>query len=483
MTEHRTEPHYAEGLQGHFQQVQRLLEKHAVATAVTLSPEAPDAESAQPALQPAAALIGLHTLLKELHPADIAGILAALPIEQRLLVWSQVETERDGEILIEVAEAVRASLLTSMSRDTLRAAAAQLDSDEIAVLAQDLPQPVMRDVFKSLSVDEREQLRAAMSHPPDAVAALMDFDMLTIRADVTLEAVARYLRRFDILPSHTDQLFVVDRDDQFQGTLPLNKLLRNEPGLVVSALMDTDTITLRPDDKGRQAAQAFERYNLVSAPVVDEDGKLLGRVTINAVVDFIRAESENNALHRAGLQKAEDPFASIWKSAQNRWLWLALNLCSVFIAARVISSFADSIKELVALAVLMPIVAGSAAYTGNQTATLITRFLALGQVHPADTRRLLGKELAVSALHGLVWGGSAGGFAYLLYQNLALALLVTGAMLLTQLLGALAGTLIPLTLQKFGRDPAAGASVLLGTITTSGGFLIFLGLANVFLLH
>lgn len=478
MTEHRTEPHYTEDLQGHFREVQRLLEQHALATAEISGIER--SQSVRPLPPP---LSELHNLLNELHPADIASILAALPIEQRLQVWSQVETERDGEILIEVPEAVRASLLSGMSRDTLRATAAQLDSDEIAALAHDLPQPVMREVFKSLSIEEREQLRAAMSYPPDAVAALMDFDMLTIRADVTLEAVARYLRRFDDLPGHTDQLFVVDRDDQFQGALPLNKLLVNEPELVVSALMDTHTITLRPDDKGRQAAQAFERYNLVSAPVVDEDGKLLGRLTINAVVDFIRAESENNALHRAGLQATEDPFASIWQSAQNRWLWLALNLCSVFIAARVISSFADSIKELVALAVLMPIVVGVAGYSSNQTATLITRFLALGQVHPADMRRLLAKELALSAWHGLVWGGSAGGFAYLLYQNLALALVVTGAILLTQLLGALAGTLIPLTLHKFGRDPAAGASVLLGTITTSGGILILLGLASIFLLH
>ncbi len=484
MTEISKEPHYTENVQEYLQQVQRLLEKHALVTTVAHQQEIPRAERHElvDLLLQKRHLVELQDKLNELHSADIAFILEALPIEQRLLVWDLVKAERDGDILIEVSDAVRESLIAAMSREELREAAEQLDTDEIADLAPDLPQSVMRDVFKSLSIEEREQLRAAMSYPQDAVGALMDFDMVTIREDVTLEVVSRYLRRFDSLPDHTDQLFVVDRDDQFKGVLPLNRLLVNEPDVEVAVLMLTDTITLHPDDKAEQAAQAFERYDLVSAPVVDEDGKLLGRVPVNAVVDFIRSESESDVLNLAGLREEEDIFASVWKSAKNRWLWLALNLCTAFFASRVIGGFEETIAQFVALAALMPIVAGIAGNSGNQTITIIIRSLALGQINPGNARRLLFKELAISLLNGLVWGGIAGGFAYLLYKSVPLGLVMTGAMLLNLLLGALVGMLIPLTMQRFGRDPAIGSSVLLTAITDSGGFFIFLGLATIFLI-
>ncbi len=484
MTEISKETHYTENVQEHLQQVQRLLEKHALVTSVAQQQEIPRAERQElvDLLLQKRHLSELQEKLNELHPADIAFILEAMPIEQRLLVWDLVKADRDGEILIEVSDAVRESLIAAMSREELREAAEQLDTNEIADLAHDLPQSVMRDVFKSLSIEEREQLRAAMSYPEDAVGALMDFDMVTIREDVTLEVVSRYLRRFDNLPDHTDQLFVLDRDDQFKGVLPLNQLLLNEPEMAVSALMLTDTITLHPDDKAQKAAQAFERYDLVSAPVVDEDGKLLGRVPVNAVVDFIRAESESDVLNLAGLREEEDIFASVWKSAKNRWMWLALNLCTAFFASRVIGGFEHTIEKFVALAALMPIVAGIAGNSGNQTITIIIRSLALGQINPGNARQLLAKELAISLLNGLVWGGIAGGFAYLLYKSVPLGLVMTGAMLLNLLLGALVGMLIPLTMQRLGRDPAIGSSVLLTAITDSGGFFIFLGLATIFLI-
>jgi magnesium transporter len=338
-------------------------------------------------------------------------------------------------------------------------------------------------VFKSLSSEEREQLRSAMSYPEDAVGALMDFDMVTIREDVTLEVVSRYLRRFDELPDHTDQLFVVDRDDIFKGVLPLNLLLVNEPEMEVSALMVADTIKLQPDDKADQAAQAFERYDLVSAPVVDEDGKLVGRVTVNTVVDYIRSESESDVLNLAGLREEEDIFASVWKSAQNRWTWLALNLCTAFFASRVIGSFEGTIEKFVALATLMPIVAGIAGNSANQTTTIIIRSLALGQITTANARRLISKELAIAGLNGLVWGGVAGLFAYFLYHDIQLGLVMTSAILLNLLLGALVGIFIPLLMQKLGRDPAIGSSVMLTAVTDSGGFFIFLGLATIFLMR
>ena len=468
------EPHYTENVQDHLQQVQHLLENQALAESVVHQQDIPHTERH---------VTELREKLSVLHPADIAYILEALPIDQRLLVWNLVKAERDGEILIEVSDAVRESLIATMSRDELREAAEQLDTDEIADLAPDLPLGVMRDVFKSLSIEEREQLRAAMSYPENAVGALMDFDMVTIREDVTLEVVSRYLRRFDELPDHTDQLFIVDRDDRFKGVLPLNRLLVNEPELEVAGLMIVETITLHPDDKADQAAHAFERYNLVSAPVVDEDGNLLGRVTVNTVMDFIRAESESDVLNLAGLREEEDIFASVWKSAKNRWLWLALNLCTAFFASRVIGSFEGTIGKFVALATLMPIVAGIAGNSANQTTTIIIRSLALGQITPANARRMINKELAIGALNGLVWGGVAGLFAYLLYQNILLGIILTSAILLNLLLGAMAGLLIPLSMQRMGRDPAIGSSVMLTAITDSGGFFIFLGLSTIFLTH
>ena len=456
--------------------MQHLLDQHALVEAVAHQQELPRAERHEliDHVLHKHHLAGLHEKLDSLHSADIAYILEALPIEQRLLVWDLVKADRDGEILIEVSDAVRESLIAAMSREELREAAEQLDTDEIADLAPDLPQAVMHDVFKSLSIEEREQLRAAMSYPEDAVGALMDFDMVTIREDVTLEVVSRYLRRFDELPDHTDQLFVVDRDDIFKGVLPLHRLLVNEPDMAVGALMIADTVKLRPDNKAEQAAQAFERYDLVSAPVVDEDGKLVGRVTVNTAMDYIREESDSDAFNLAGLRGEEDLFASVWKSVKNRWAWLAVNLVTAFIASRVIGVFEGSIEKLVALAALMPIIAGIGGNSGNQTITMIVRALAMGQINAGNARKLLAKEIGVSALNGLVWGSVVGVFAFLIYQSIPLGLVMTLAMMLNLLLAGVLGVLIPLTMHKLGRDPARGASVMITAVTDSGGFFIFL---------
>lgn len=424
----------------------------------------------------------LQRKLEGLPPADIACILEALPIAQRLRMWNLVNSEHDGEILLDVSDAVRESLLATMNRKELLAAAGQLDANEIADLAPNLPQSVMRDVFKSQSIEEREHLRAAMSYPQDAVGALMDFNMIHVREDVTLEVVSRYLRHFDELPLHTDQLFVVDRDDVFKGVLPISLIVVNEPEVLVRNLMLTDTIQLHPDDKADQAAQAFERYNLVSAPVVDEDGKLIGRVTENVVLNFIRSESENGLLNQAGLRKEEDIFASAWESMQNRGAWLALNLCAAFIASRVIGEFENTIEKFVAVATLLPIVAVIACNSASQTAAIIIRSLARGQVTPDNARRLMLKELAISGLNGLVWGSSAGLFAYFLYRSAPLGIVMTSAMLLNLIVSAIVGMAIPLTMQKLGRDPATGSSVVITALTASVSFFIFLGLATIFLI-
>ena len=423
----------------------------------------------------------LQKKLEALHPPDIAYILEALPRDRRLRVWDLVKADRDGEILLEVSEPVRESLIAHMEPEELVAAAEQLDTDEIADLAPDLPDDVMDDVFKALPVEEREQLRAAMSYREDAVGALMDFDLVTVREDVTLEVVLRYLRRLDELPDHTDQVFVVDRREALKGALPINRLLVNDPEVLVRDVMKADMLVLHANDDAQDAAQAFERYDLVTAPVMDENGKLVGRVSVDAVLDFIRARAEVERLNLGGLREEEDIFSTVWASARNRWTWLAVNLVTAFVASRVISIFEGTIEKLVALATLMPIVAGIGGNSGNQTITMLVRAIALGQVNPANAKKMLTKEIAIALLNGLVWGGIIGLFAMLLYHSVALGLVMTAAMMLNLLVAALFGVFIPLLMMKFGRDPAVGSSVLITAITDSGGFFIFLGLATIFL--
>ncbi|KXS33544.1 MAG: Magnesium transporter [Candidatus Gallionella acididurans] len=483
MTDTSQDRHYTENVQNKLKQVESLLNKLALLEKIIHRQDLPreDRHSLVDTLAHRQHLAALRLKLDSLHPADIAYILEALPIERRLQVWDLVKTERDGKILVEVSEPVRESLITSMNREELDAAAGRLDTDEIADLAPDLPHDVMHDVFKSLSIEEREQLHAAISYSGDSVGALMDFNMIHIRDDATLELVSRYLRRFDELPDHTDQLFVVDRDDCFKGVLPLNRIVVNEPEVAVGKLIITDTLQLHPDEKAEQAALAFERYGLVSAPVVDEDGKLVGRVTVDVVLDFIRTGTENDLLNQAGLREKEDIFAPVWESAKNRWTWLALNLCTVFFASRVIGSFEGTIVKFVALATLLPIVAGIARNSANQTTAIILRSLSMGQITRDNARRLLLKELAIGVLNGLVWGGVSGLFAYFLYHSVSLGIVMTSAMLLNLMVGATASVAIPLIMQKLGRNPAIGSSVLITAITDSGGFFIFLGLATIFL--
>jgi magnesium transporter len=426
-------------------------------------------------------LVELQKKLDDLHPADVAYVLEALPLDQRLIVWDLVKAGRDGEILLEVSDAVRETLIEHMDEDELVAATEKLDADQIADLAPDLPREVIEDVFLSLSVEEREQLRSAMSYPEGTVGALMDFDMISIRDDITIEVVLRYLRRLDEMPDHTDQLFVVDRGGLLKGLLPVNRLLVTDPDTVVTAVMHTELTRFLPDEKAQDAAQAFERYDLVSAAVVDASGKLIGRVTVDTVMDYIREETDNDMLSAGGLREEEDLFASVWKSVKNRWTWLAVNLVTAFIASRVIGMFEGSISKLVALAALMPIIAGISGNSGNQTITMIVRALAVGQITGASARKLFAKEFGVSVLNGLIWGGIVGLFAFLIYHSWQLGVVMTGAMVLSLLLAAVMGVTIPLTMQKLGRDPALGSSVMITAITDSGSFFIFLGLATVFL--
>ena len=423
----------------------------------------------------------LRAKLDALHPADIAYLLEALPLEERLAVWNLVKADRDGEILLEVSEAVRESLIEAMDSAELVAAAETLEADELADIAADLPRAVMEDVVQSLSAEERERLRAALSYPEGSVGSLMDFEHVTVRDDVTLEAVTRFLRRLDELPDHTDQLFVVDRAQRLRGTVPLARLIVSDLHLGVGAVMLRDAMKFYAEDSAEDAANAFERYDLVSAPVIDASDTLIGRLTVDAVVDYIRQRSAESRLAEAGLREEEDVFAPVLDSFKNRWAWLAINLVTAFIASRVIGLFEGSIERLVALAALMPIVAGVGGNSGNQTITMIVRALALGQLQHGYWVQLLKKEIGVALLNGVVWGCLLGVVAYLFYGNVALGGVMALAMVLTLMLAATMGVAIPWLRSRFGHDPAVGSSVLITACTDSGGFFIFLGLATLFL--
>lgn len=470
-----------ESLEEHLHQVQALLAKQRLVEDLVHRQEGPRQDLVE-TLVHKQNLAELQKKLDELHPADVAHILEALPLDERLLVWDLVKAERDGEILVEVSDSVRESLIASMDNSELLAAAGTLDTDEIADLAPDLPHDVIQELLTTLDAQKRARLQSALSFPEDSVGALMDFDMVTIRADVTLEVALRYLRRLGELPDQLDKLFVVERDDRLIGVLPLKRLLTADPEATVAAIMVEDFVSFQPDDDAHEAAQAFERYDLVMAPVVDTQKRLIGRLTVDAVVDYIRESADADMLSMAGLKEEEDLFSTVWRSAKNRWMWLAVNLATAFIASRVIGAFEGSIEKLAALAALMPIIAGIGGNTGNQTIALIIRGLALGQITQANAHRLIAKELAIALLNGLVWGSAVGAFAWLLYDNPALGGVMALAMLLNFIVAALAGIFIPMTLERLKRDPAIGSSVLLTFTTDSMGFFIFLGLATLILL-
>ncbi|MBD1552747.1 magnesium transporter [Pseudomonas typographi] len=470
-----------DSLQDRLAQVVELLQRQKAVEDLTLRQDGQQQDRAETQV-PRQDLSELQRKLDDLHSADIAYILEALPLEDRLTVWQLVKAERDGDILLEVSDAVRQNLIADMDDHEILAAAKDMDADELADLAPELPRDVVHELMESLDAQQRERVRSALSYEEDQVGALMDFEMVTLREDVTLEVVLRYLRRLRELPSHTDKVFVIDQEGVLKGVLPIKRLLVNDPDKQVAEVMANDPVTFHPDGDAYEAAQAFERYDLISAPVVDKNNRLIGRLTIDEIVDLIREESESEVLNMAGLREEEDIFASVWRSLRNRWSWLAVNLVTAFVASRVIGLFEDSIAHLVALAALMPIVAGIGGNSGNQTITMIVRAMALDQVGPGSTKRLMRKELGVAVLNGLIWGGVIGVVAWLLYNSWSLGVVMTAAMTLNLILAALMGVLIPMTLARFGRDPAMGSSVMITAMTDSGGFFIFLGLATLFLM-
>jgi magnesium transporter len=424
----------------------------------------------------------LQEKFAHLHPADIAAILESLPLDQRQIAWEAIKTDREGQVLLEVSDAVRQTLISGMEAEELASVASQLNTDEIADIASDIPKRAMLKILRSLNSKDRSDLNAILAYSEHQIGSLMDFGMITIRNDLNLKAVIAYIRKLGKLPSHTDKLFVVDQYDIIQGVLPLQRLLTHRPALQVADVMVTDFVSFQGSQETAEVARAFERYDLISAPIVNEDGKLEGRLCIDSILDFVREKSDEELLSQAGVDEEEDLFSSVWKSARNRWGWLLINIVTAFASTRIIGVFEDVILQLVALASLMPIIAAMGGNTGNQTSMLIIRSLALGQITPANVWRMIRKELTLAMINGVFIGCIMGLLSLLLYRDVALSGVMASAMFINLLVAALVGLGIPLVRHKFGYDPAVGTSVILTAITDSMGFFIFLALARVFLI-
>jgi magnesium transporter len=420
-------------------------------------------------------------MVAAMHPAEVASMLESLPPRQRELVWEFVDKEIEGDVLVELNENVRNELIEEMETAELVAAAEGMELDDLADLVRDLPETVTLQVLRSMDQRDRERLRNVLAWPDDSAGGLMNTDTVSVRPDVTLEVVLRYLRMRGELPPRTDSLFVVDRDDRYLGTIGLTRIITGDPDDAVGDSLDTDAPRIEPDTAAHEVAQLFQDRDLVSAAVVGREGKLLGRITVDDVVDVIREEAEHSVLSMAGLQDDEDLFAAIVPSAQRRMLWLGINLVTAFLAASVVKTFEGTIEKVAALAALMPIVASMGGIAGTQTVTLLIRGLALGQVQWANARWLLFKEIAVAGLNGIIWAVVVGAVTVFWFGTWKIAGVIAAAMLINLLAAAIVGVVVPLTLRRFAIDPALSAGVILTTFTDCIGFATLLGLGAWFL--
>jgi magnesium transporter len=418
-----------------------------------------------------------------LTPAEIGNLLESLPPGKREVVWGLVDPEDDGEVLVHVGDEVRESLIADMDQDELVAAVEDLDIDDLADLVEDLPDTVIDEVLKSMDRENRERLEQVLSYEEDTAGRLMNPDVVTVRADTTIDVVVRYLRLRGELPEHTDHLYVVNRRHQLMGWVALQDLLTNEPGTPVNKLIDEELESIHVDETSEKVAREFSDNDWVSAPVVDDANVLLGRITIDDVVDIIREQAEHQALGAAGLDEDEDLFSPVPRAAKRRAIWLGINLATAFLASWVIGRFEGTLQQIVALAVLMPIVASMGGVAGTQTLTLVVRGLALGQVARGNLRPILRKEVLVGLLNGIVWAVVVGVVAALWFQDPPLGLVIAAAMTINLVVAAFAGVAVPLTLKRMNVDPALAGGVVLTTVTDVVGFLSFLGLATLILLR
>ena len=419
----------------------------------------------------------LRDVIHQLHPADLAQLLESIPPEQRRPIWFEVAESDMGEILSKVSDGVCENLISNMDSKTLVRAIQGLDIDDIAELIPELSSKIIADVMVAVDEDRRASLDAVLSYDEDTAGRLMNVDTVNVRRSITVGVVMRYLRLRGELPEYTDKLYVVDREGIFRGTVLLRNLVTSDLNELISAVMDESPITLKPTDSEEDVAVAFERYDLTSAPVVDEDGHLLGRITIDDVVDVMQESASHSLLAPAGLGDEEDIFAPVFQTARRRAVWLGVNLVTAVLASWVIGLFEEAIEKLVALAVLMPIIASMGGNAGTQTLTNVIRGLGVGTISFANARIVLKKELLVGGLNGLIWALVVALVSILWYQNYGLAAIVAVAMLVNICVSSISGVMLPVLLDRIGIDPSLAAGVALTTITDVVGFLAILGFA------
>ena len=425
----------------------------------------------------------VRRLVNTLSPAEIGNLLESLPPGKRTVVWGLVDPEDDGEVLVHVGDEVREGLIADMDPDELVAAVEDLDIDDLADLVEDLPDTVIDEVLKSMDRENRERLEQVLSYGEDSAGRLMNPDVVTVRADTTIDVVLRYLRLRGELPEHTDHIYVVSKRHQYLGRIALQALLTHEPSTPINQLLDDEQPAIGVDELSDEVARQFSDHDWISAPVVDDNNILLGRITIDDVVDIIREQAEHQALGAAGLDEDEDLFSPVWRATRRRLIWLSINLGTAFLAASVVGQFEATITELVALAVLMPIVAGMGGNAGTQVLALMVRGLALGQVGASNIKTLLWKEARVGLLNGVVLGAVLALIVLVWFHNIGLSLVIFVALTCNLLFAAIAGVMVPVMLKRAGYDPALASSIFLTTVTDVMGFFTFLGLATLVLLR
>ena len=427
-------------------------------------------------------LYQVRQMVKTLPAAGIAHLLESSPPKARTVLWELLDRDAEGEVIQYLNEDLQAEFLREYNAAEVAELAAGLEPDDLADILQQLPQQVASEVLQAMDEQDRQRVESVLSHDEDTAGGLMNIDTITVRKGHSVELVLRYLRRHDTIPEMTDNIHVVNRQDMFLGILPLRELLVSDPATLVMDIMRTDIEAIPVSMPAEQVAQLFEQHDWVSAPVIDDDGKLVGRITIDDVVDVIRDSTEHSLMSMAGLDEEDDTFAPVLKTARRRAVWLGVNLVAAALAALVIYIFQDVVDQIVYLAVLMPIVANMGGVAGTQTLTLVIRSIALGHISPSNSAWLVIRELNVALLNGLVWAVAMGLIAMFWYDDLLLALIAAFAMMINLVSAALTGAYLPLFLHRMNLDPALAGSVVLHTLTDSIGFFAILVLAQAFYL-
>lgn len=423
-----------------------------------------------------------RVMVNSLHPSEIARLLESLPRKKRAMLWEIVDSELEGDVLVEVSDEVRDGLIEGMQTADLIAATEGMEVDDLADLLVDLPEAVTQEVLQSLDKQDHERVQQVLAYDEESAGGLMNVDIVTVRPDVTLEVVARYLRFVGEIPDGTDSIFVVSRDNSYIGSLFLSKLLTSDPDEMVANVMSTEIMPIRANTASTQVVWEFENRDLLSAPVVDDEFHVLGRITVDDVVDVIRDQAEHALMGAAGLDEEDDMFAPVFKSASRRALWLGVNLCTAFLAAAVLDQFKTTLDTIVLLAVLMPVVPSMGGVAGIQSLTIITRAMALGQISKDNVVGIMQKELMVGLLNGIGWAVVVALFTFLWFEEWKIGGIIGAAMIINMFVAALAGFSIPLILKRLNVDPALAGGVVLTTVTDVIGYATFLGLGATLLL-